>query len=62
MQIHAYVDNVIVFVCLFTCVQRQMSRKSLLSTEHLATDRTREELFIQSPLGNPVSRLPIILF
>lgn len=47
--------------CLFTCVQRQMSGQSLLSTEHLATDRTGEELLIQSPLGNPVSGLPIVL-
>lgn len=49
-------------MCLLTGVQRQMSRESLLSTEHLATDGTGEELLVQPPLGDPVSRLPVVFF
>lgn len=45
---------------LLTRVQRQVPGEGLLSAEHLAADGTGEELLVQPPLGDPVSRLPVI--
>lgn len=45
-----------------TCVQGQVSGESLLSAKHFSADGAREELFIQSPLGDPVAGLSVVLF
>lgn len=39
-----------------------MSGESLLSAKHFSTDGAREELFVQSPLGDPVAGLTVVLF
>lgn len=45
-----------------TCVQGQVSGQSLLSAKHFSADGAREELFVQSPLGDPVAGLSVVLF
>lgn len=39
-----------------------MSGQSLLSAKHFSADGAREELFVQSPLGDPVAGLSVVLF
>lgn len=41
-------------------MQRQVPGEGLLSAEHLAADGTGEELLVQPPLGDPISRLPVV--
>lgn len=45
---------------LLTRVQRQVPGEGLLPAEHLAADGAGEELLVQPPMADPVSRLPVI--